>query len=162
MASSSNSTLQTLAQETSASFAHVYVQFAALTLLVYDTLLTFPSELKFVWKGKLKLGTILYLFTRYSAILDITVVGIGSSLLSTYKVSLEFLRPDLQQIDEVVNRAFSVIIVCRFMLDLLRANSHPNGTLTGHSTRMVSTGRIAVIFERVEQIILNEFGNDIL
>ncbi|KAF8573084.1 hypothetical protein K439DRAFT_1625314 [Ramaria rubella] len=38
-------------------------------LLAYDTLLTFPSEVRFIWHKKFKLGTILYLLARYPALL---------------------------------------------------------------------------------------------
>ncbi|KIJ46459.1 hypothetical protein M422DRAFT_250050 [Sphaerobolus stellatus SS14] len=281
--------LPALAQEYSDSFAHVYVQFTALTLLVYDTFLTFPTELKLIWKGKLRIGAILYLMTRYVAILNITALGVGSYLLSSDKVSLnttscllglrayavaglrrwvkimlgflflsyltltvlslpfvacdaspgpvttlpsigldwlnsaslilfngvvigttafgawskgleltvlypiirplslaqlllrqgvmhfsliglwnlvdalsfKFGRPTLSGVDGAFNTAFSVILICRFMLDLRRANSQPNGTFTGHTTiHPVSSAIIAMILERVDQIILNEFGYD--
>ena len=38
-------------------------------LLVYDTLLTFSLEVKHIWRKKLKLGSILYFFARYPAVL---------------------------------------------------------------------------------------------
>ncbi|KAF8524044.1 hypothetical protein JB92DRAFT_2882643 [Gautieria morchelliformis] len=34
-------------------------------LLIYDTLLTLPSEIKHIWCKTVKIGTILYLFARY-------------------------------------------------------------------------------------------------
>ena len=34
-------------------------------LLVYDTLLTLSLEVKYIWRKKLKLGSILYVFARY-------------------------------------------------------------------------------------------------
>ena len=37
-------------------------------LLVYDTLLTFSLEVKYIWRKKLKLGSILYVFARYPAV----------------------------------------------------------------------------------------------
>ncbi|KAF8575530.1 hypothetical protein K439DRAFT_1268667, partial [Ramaria rubella] len=49
--------------------------FCALTLtqalLTYDTLLTFPSEVKFIWHKKFRLGTILYLLARYGALVEL-------------------------------------------------------------------------------------------
>lgn len=40
----------------------------AKALLTYDTLLTLPDEVEYVWCKKFKLGTILYLFARYPMI----------------------------------------------------------------------------------------------
>ena len=37
-------------------------------LLVYDTLLTFSLEVKYIWHEKLKLGSVLYIFARYPAV----------------------------------------------------------------------------------------------
>ena len=34
-------------------------------LLVYDTLLTFSLEVKYIWRKKLKLGSVLYILVRY-------------------------------------------------------------------------------------------------
>jgi Family of unknown function (DUF6533) len=35
-------------------------------LLAYDSLLTMPLEIGYIWKAKFKLGTALYLLARYS------------------------------------------------------------------------------------------------
>ncbi|KAF8576831.1 hypothetical protein K439DRAFT_1622555 [Ramaria rubella] len=43
----------------------------AQALLAYDTLLTFPSEVRFIWHKKLQLGTILYLLAHYPALLQL-------------------------------------------------------------------------------------------
>ena len=41
-------------------------------LLVYDTLLTFLFEIKYIWRKKLKLGSVLYILARYPAVLLLT------------------------------------------------------------------------------------------
>ncbi|KAF8487955.1 hypothetical protein JB92DRAFT_3019239 [Gautieria morchelliformis] len=46
-------------------FALNSVNFAALALLIYDTLLMLPSEIKLIWCKTVKLGTVLYLLARY-------------------------------------------------------------------------------------------------
>ena len=38
-------------------------------LFLYDTLLTFSLEVKHIWRKKLKLGSILYVFARYPTVL---------------------------------------------------------------------------------------------
>jgi len=37
-------------------------------LLVYDTLLTLPHEIKLVWRGRIGLAALLYFMARYSLI----------------------------------------------------------------------------------------------
>ena len=49
---------------------HVLSEFAISTacstaLLVYDTLLTLPSEIRYIWRKAIKIGAILYLLARY-------------------------------------------------------------------------------------------------
>ncbi|KAF8507865.1 hypothetical protein JB92DRAFT_2832602 [Gautieria morchelliformis] len=48
-------------------------------LLIYDTLLTLPSEIKHIWFKTVKIGTILYLFARY-LLMAIVVLVIYDSL----------------------------------------------------------------------------------
>ncbi|KIJ46458.1 hypothetical protein M422DRAFT_250049 [Sphaerobolus stellatus SS14] len=67
-----------------------------------------------------------------------------------------FGRPTLSGVDGALNTAVSTILICRFRLDMLRVNSHPNATRTGHTTRPVSS--LLIVLERLEQSILNEFG----
>ncbi|KAF8572827.1 hypothetical protein K439DRAFT_1569145 [Ramaria rubella] len=67
---SSQAELAALIQEQSDNIAQKYVAVTALALLAYDTLLTFPSEVRFIWHKKFRLGTILYLLAHYSALLQ--------------------------------------------------------------------------------------------
>ena len=39
-----------------------------IALLVYDTLLTFSLEVKYIWRKKIKIGSILYVFARYPTV----------------------------------------------------------------------------------------------
>ncbi|KAF8576834.1 hypothetical protein K439DRAFT_1622558 [Ramaria rubella] len=48
--------------------AQSYVIVAA---FAYDTLLTFPSEIRVIWHKKFRLGTMLYLLARYPALLEL-------------------------------------------------------------------------------------------
>ncbi|KAF8579746.1 hypothetical protein K439DRAFT_1620293 [Ramaria rubella] len=83
--------LALIIQEQSDFVAGKYVLAAA---LVYDTLLTFPSEVRFIWHKNFRLGTILYLLARYPALLQ-TLLGIYLEFatipsLQTYN-ALQFL-----------------------------------------------------------------------
>ncbi|KAF8579111.1 hypothetical protein K439DRAFT_1620798 [Ramaria rubella] len=67
---SSQEGLASIIQEQSDSVASAYITVASFTLLAYDTLLTFPSEVRFIWQNKCRLGTILYLLARYPGLLE--------------------------------------------------------------------------------------------
>ncbi|KAF8507869.1 hypothetical protein JB92DRAFT_2956721 [Gautieria morchelliformis] len=47
-------------------------------LLIYDTLLTLPSEIKHIWCKTVKIGTILYLFARYLLMAFVVLAIYGS------------------------------------------------------------------------------------
>ncbi|KAF8532149.1 hypothetical protein JB92DRAFT_1589207 [Gautieria morchelliformis] len=57
-------------QVISDNLAVSYVDVATLALLAYDTLLTLPSEITYIWHRRVRLGTVLYLLARYPALLD--------------------------------------------------------------------------------------------
>ncbi|KAF8583644.1 hypothetical protein K439DRAFT_1617348 [Ramaria rubella] len=95
---SSQEELATLIHEESDSISITYALVAAFALLAYDTLLTFPSEVKFIWHKKMRLGTILYLIARYSALLFF--------LLDIY---LEFATfPSVQTTSLLFARAYAI------------------------------------------------------
>ncbi|KAF8579557.1 hypothetical protein K439DRAFT_1524119 [Ramaria rubella] len=70
---SSQAELAALIQEQSDSVTFNYVTIASFTLLAYDILLTFPSEVRFIWHKKFRLSTILYLLTRYPTLREFLV-----------------------------------------------------------------------------------------
>ena len=39
--------------------------YISIALLMFDTLLTLPKEVKYIWSEKPRLGSILYIFSRY-------------------------------------------------------------------------------------------------
>ncbi|KAF8527744.1 hypothetical protein JB92DRAFT_831448 [Gautieria morchelliformis] len=51
-----------------------YVEVATLALLAYDTLLTLPSEITYIWHKRIRLGSVLYLLARYPAFLSFIIV----------------------------------------------------------------------------------------
>jgi hypothetical protein len=50
-----------------------------LALLVYDTLLTLPHEIEFVWGHKLRFAAVLYFMTRYATILYFLVIIVANN-----------------------------------------------------------------------------------
>ncbi|KAK7683430.1 hypothetical protein QCA50_013261 [Cerrena zonata] len=40
----------------------------ALTLVIYDTILSFPNEVRCIWQRRFGTGTVLYLFIRYGTV----------------------------------------------------------------------------------------------
>ncbi|KAF8579103.1 hypothetical protein K439DRAFT_1620794 [Ramaria rubella] len=87
---SSQEDLATIIQEQSDTVAETYVIVAA---FAYDTLLTYPTEVRFIWHKKFRLGTMLYLFARYSALLQF--------LLNVYLYFATF--PSLQTYNRTCN-----------------------------------------------------------
>ncbi|KAK7688728.1 hypothetical protein QCA50_008267 [Cerrena zonata] len=55
----------------------------ALSLAVYDAILSFPKEVRYIWQRSFGTGTILYLFIRYCTILNILFALLSN--LPTYK-----------------------------------------------------------------------------
>ncbi|KAI0316260.1 hypothetical protein OF83DRAFT_1173076 [Amylostereum chailletii] len=53
-------------------FLQFAIQWSSIALLYYDYLLTFPSEVKYIWQGKiLKLSTLLYILCRYALLANV-------------------------------------------------------------------------------------------
>ncbi|KAF8579117.1 hypothetical protein K439DRAFT_1620803 [Ramaria rubella] len=101
---SSQEELAALIQEQSDGMAFNYVEIAAFT---YDTLLTFPTEVRFIWHKKFRLGTMLYLLARYSALLEV--------LLTVY---LDFaVFPSLQL--GITNRTCNSVLYLTHAVELL-------------------------------------------
>jgi len=76
-----------------AQFIEFCVQYASLTLVYYDFVLTFGRELKYVWGRKFHILTVMFLFCRYSTVANIIfAVGLvnkfyGLSCNTAYIVS---------------------------------------------------------------------------
>ena len=53
-----------------------------LVLIFFDTLLSLPSEIKYIWCKKPRLGSILYILARYST-LTMLIIGIYATFFVT-------------------------------------------------------------------------------
>ena len=51
----------------------------SIVLLIFDTLLTLPSEIKYIWSKKHKLGSVLYVLARYP-LLALLIIDTYSNL----------------------------------------------------------------------------------
>ncbi|PIL30789.1 hypothetical protein GSI_06957 [Ganoderma sinense ZZ0214-1] len=47
-------------------FLQFAIQWSSIALLYYDYLLTFPTEVRYIWRDKLKVSTVLYVLYRYA------------------------------------------------------------------------------------------------
>ncbi|KAK7688703.1 hypothetical protein QCA50_008241 [Cerrena zonata] len=64
---------------------------ATLTLAVYDTILSFPKEVKCIWQGQFGTGPILYLFIRYGTVFNMLLELLeGFPFSSTVIISVVF------------------------------------------------------------------------
>ncbi|KIJ51941.1 hypothetical protein M422DRAFT_776303 [Sphaerobolus stellatus SS14] len=79
-----------------------YTILTAIVLLLYDTILTLPDEIAFIWKGKVNFGAVLYILARYITLskfsLDYTLF-----MLNLYDESITV------QLVTVLSRTSSVI-----------------------------------------------------
>jgi len=58
-----------------------------IALLLYDTILTLPEEIEFIWRKRFRLAALLYFLTRYPAILLL----LGSLLGDNLDISLQVI-----------------------------------------------------------------------
>ncbi|KAF8529680.1 hypothetical protein BU17DRAFT_60456 [Hysterangium stoloniferum] len=75
--------MSALVQELADAQVVDFVQFAAMAVLLYDTLLTFPRELELIWFPKFRSANLLYATSRY--ILEM-LTGISSSAILLARV----------------------------------------------------------------------------
>jgi Family of unknown function (DUF6533) len=61
-----------------------------IALLAYDTCLTMSNEAQYIWLGEFKLGTVLYILTRYPALLSL-LLAVLEQLLNTTPLVCFFL-----------------------------------------------------------------------
>ena len=55
-----------------------FLEAASLTILLYDYVLSFSDELRYIWRAKWNPGKWLYLAIRYIATIEITVTTVNS------------------------------------------------------------------------------------
>ena len=65
-------------------------------LLVYDTIVTFPTEMEYVWKKTWKLGTALYVLARYSGLFSIVLYVLLDILNVSLQVSFVSIPKSLE------------------------------------------------------------------
>ncbi|TFK33129.1 hypothetical protein BDQ12DRAFT_572132, partial [Crucibulum laeve] len=52
-------------------FIQLCIQYSSIALIYYDYALTFGKEVKYIWRGKFKASTVLYVFCRYAMVANI-------------------------------------------------------------------------------------------
>ncbi|EIW87454.1 hypothetical protein CONPUDRAFT_134592 [Coniophora puteana RWD-64-598 SS2] len=58
-------------KEGSTQFVQFCIQYSSLALLYYDYILTFPLELQYMWRSKVKISTVFYWFCRYALLANL-------------------------------------------------------------------------------------------
>ncbi|KAF8524692.1 hypothetical protein BU17DRAFT_84772 [Hysterangium stoloniferum] len=119
-------------------------------LFTYDTLLTLSREVEHIWKPRpfFRLGTILYLLTRYPPLLVWTImiyVNLGNP-------SITF---NLQSVITPVQNLLSAIILCRFQLDLRERHIRRDDCTLDE----VTLGTFKAATRRVHEAVIDEFGD---
>ena len=67
-------------------------------LFFYDTLLTLPFEVKHIWQKKIKLGTVLYLLTRYPLVFNLLGLIISIPAVEVRNESQEMDKAHIQAV----------------------------------------------------------------
>ncbi|KAF8073457.1 hypothetical protein FPV67DRAFT_1666223 [Lyophyllum atratum] len=66
-------------------FLKLSIQYASIALVYYDYILTFPLEVRYMWRSKFSFSTILYIFTRYAMVANVLyLLAITSKLSKIY------------------------------------------------------------------------------
>ncbi|KAF7349767.1 hypothetical protein MSAN_01703900 [Mycena sanguinolenta] len=83
-------------------FLRFRLQYSSLALLYYDYVLTFPSEVKYIWKQKFRLSTALYIVCRYALVANVLyLLAIANKLGHTVGSSVFFLLPLMKPLSPV-------------------------------------------------------------
>ncbi|KAF8528547.1 hypothetical protein JB92DRAFT_2863017 [Gautieria morchelliformis] len=98
---------QAIIQAISDSIAAKYALVATITLLVFDTLLTLPSESMYIWCRKVRLGTVLYILTRYATLVVFTL----ELYVSFFEGPLQYGLPSLEE-DKRTDLKEGPVILC--------------------------------------------------
>ncbi|KAI0072646.1 hypothetical protein K474DRAFT_359540 [Panus rudis PR-1116 ss-1] len=61
------------------------ISYAVLSILIYDTILTFPQEVRCIWKRRWTGATLLYAIIRYSLLLSWIVHELEATKYATQK-----------------------------------------------------------------------------
>ncbi|KIJ52256.1 hypothetical protein M422DRAFT_243043 [Sphaerobolus stellatus SS14] len=134
-----------------------YTDMAALALTVYDILLTLENEVTFMWRKKFGLGSILYILSQFSVILQISITNYLNIIDYEGIGSLKVLNPWLAGFDNELENVVSVILVCQFILQLCKFNTRVQ---TVPSVNIIaSTSGIRGRLQCINETIIEEFGN---
>ncbi|KAL5525444.1 hypothetical protein ACEPAF_9314 [Sanghuangporus sanghuang] len=63
-----------MASKAAAHFLQFRIQYSSIAFLYYDYALTFPAEVKYIWRRKLKTSTLLYICCRYALAANVLYV----------------------------------------------------------------------------------------
>ncbi|KIJ37649.1 hypothetical protein M422DRAFT_259741 [Sphaerobolus stellatus SS14] len=130
--------------------------YAAMAALVYDTLLTLEDEVTLIWRKKFGLGSILYLLARYCIISEASIAYCVDIINYEGVGSLKVWNPWLVGFDAGLQNVVSVILVCRFILQLRKFNTRVQ---TVPSVNIASTPGIRGRLQHIHETIIEEFGN---
>ena len=74
-------------------------------LLYYDYILTLPSEIKYIWRSKFRLSTVLYILCRYALVANVIyLLSISHHLGKGDRVNSTILVSDDQRLTSVLHQ----------------------------------------------------------
>ncbi|KAJ3781436.1 hypothetical protein GGU10DRAFT_336366 [Lentinula aff. detonsa] len=93
-----------LFQAISSNQAAICSNVAALTILLYDCLLTFDNEVKYIWKSQWTIPKVLYLFAKYYGLAHLCCVLMVSNITN---LSFKLKLLDMQTLPVVVHPVYA-------------------------------------------------------
>ncbi|KAM5532456.1 hypothetical protein V8D89_013872 [Ganoderma adspersum] len=87
-------------------FLQFAIQWSSIALLYYDYLLTFPTEVRYIWRDKLKVSTMLYVLYRYALPANVLYLLAISNKLGNQNL---YLSPDESSSCDTAYKAIGVI-----------------------------------------------------
>ena len=96
-------------------------------IVVYDTLITLSHEVEYIWLKNVRLGTILYLSTRYGILIfqGLQVIGITGALAGTFSPQVFRFMTLVDNDSHVLNLVGSVAFLYRWCSEISIGHAMP-------------------------------------
>ncbi|KAL5520177.1 hypothetical protein ACEPAG_9390 [Sanghuangporus baumii] len=110
-----------MASKAAAHFLQFRIQYSSIAFLYYDYALTFPAEVKYMWKRKWKISTLLYICCRYALAANVLYVLAQMGKLGARIIGVISVLGRAAVIVALTGRTYAVYSCNRVILALLAA-----------------------------------------
>ncbi|KAL5479116.1 hypothetical protein ACEPAI_2404 [Sanghuangporus weigelae] len=110
-----------MASKAAAHFLQFRIQYSSIAFLYYDYALTFPAEVKYMWKMKWKTSTLLYICCRYALAANVLYALAQMGKLGARIIGVISVLGRAAVIVALTGRTYAVYSCNRVILALLAA-----------------------------------------